>query len=449
MSVSEIIKKAGNLPRYTSFPTANHFKSNICQSDVQSWIGAIDVDRPISLYFHIPYCRQLCWYCGCHTSVTNKEEKIYDYLDLVIQEMDQRLAILGRGVKGKLKVSHIHFGGGSPTIIPATRFESFMQAVRDRFDVLDTAEIAIEVDPREVTEAKVAAYAFSGVNRASFGVQDFDLGVQKAINRVQPFRTVFDAVNLFYTYGIKNINLDLIYGLPHQNTEIMVTTVEKALLMQPARISLFGYAHVPWMKSHMRLINEADLPDSLSRMKLFEIASHILTDAGYKAIGLDHFVKPEDEMALAETKGYLRRNFQGYTTDQAEVLFGFGLSSISALPMGYWQNSLDMKAYRKLVGEGKLPINKGIALSEEDQERRRLIEQVMCQYRVDLSDTSLPNGEVSSIKEDLAPLEEAGIISIEDGVVTIGIEVRQFSRIVASKFDPYLQNVGDQHGKVA
>lgn len=442
-----------NLPRYTSYPTAPHFADSVTDETVSQWISAVPSHSQLSLYVHIPYCRQMCWYCGCNTKAVSRGSVVDDYLDHLALEFQTKSALLGRDIT----VTHLHFGGGSPTLLPPHAFDRVMDLIRQHFNLDPALDFAIEMDPREMSEAKIAAYARAGVTRASLGVQDFDIDVQRAINRVQPFRTVFRAVSQLRDYGIEAINLDLIYGLPLQNEDTMKKATEKALLMKPSRISLFGYAHVPWMKSHMRLIDEDSLPDADQRLRLFKLASDILIKAGYVAVGLDHFVKPVDPMAQALTTRRLSRNFQGYTTDTSDYLLGFGPSAISSTPDGYWQNTPDMRPYKTAVKASGLATVRGLALSKDDHIRRAVISGLMCYYDFDLESFRLSLGlsedYFDTALDRLKPLLEADLVAYEKGVVTIKGEARQLVRIVAACFDAYLNpkkhKTDKKHAQVA
>ncbi|WND02439.1 oxygen-independent coproporphyrinogen III oxidase [Temperatibacter marinus] len=449
LTKTEIMNKAGNLPRYTSYPTANHFSEKVTSTQSLAWVSSISSSQDVSLYLHIPFCRQLCWYCGCNTSVTHKEDPIYKYLSL----LESEIAIIASHLDPSIRVTHIHFGGGSPTIVPAGKFCNLMDIVKTSFTVSDHAEIAIEMDPREISEAKVAAYAKAGVNRASLGVQDFDLNVQRSINRIQPFRQVYDKIELLRSYGIENINVDLIYGLPNQSKETIHKTLEKTVLLSPSRVSLFGYAHVPWMKKHMKLIDETKLPKSEERMEFFELASELLIKAGYRAVGLDHFVRPDDTMARALETQTLKRNFQGYTIDTAKNLIGLGVSAISQTEDGYWQNFTDLKHYRAAIRSGVCATGKGLAVNEADLFCREVIEQLMCYYRVDRKSLSTQSSYYDQIwsaaLEQLRPLEAQGIVKIENEQIILLSETRQFVRLVAASFDQYLTASKNKHAQVA
>ncbi len=444
-----LLRENQKVPRYTSYPTAPHFTSNVGHETVTGWISDLADNSSLSLYFHVPFCRKMCWYCGCNTRATRRYSPVTGFLDHLFQEID----LVGHTLAGRGKVSHIHFGGGSPSMLQPDDFSALMRAVRNTFTVDKRAEIAIELDPREVSEAKVAAYALAGVNRASLGIQDFHADVQAAINRRQPFPTVYDAVKRLRDYGIRDINMDLLYGLPQQTTAHMVENIDFAVALDPSRISLFGYAHVPWMKKHMRLIEEAALPGGAERLSQFDTAAAHLAKRGFIPIGLDHFVHPKDPMAKALKDRTLKRNFQGYTTDGADALIGFGPSAISAYPQGYAQNSPANRQYFDAVRQGRLATIKGKTLTTSDKLRRQIIEGLMCYFEFDLHAFADAHGlnrsEFQSARDRIAELEDKGLAVWDAGVIRVPEEARQAVRLVAAAFDEYLTVSGARHAQVA
>ncbi len=444
----KLLKYTAMIPRYTSYPTAPHFNEAVDDSVFKSWLNP-NTEGQLSLYIHIPFCRQMCWYCGCNTKAVNKQAPIDEYVALLLKEIEMKTDVIKKG----MSVTHIHFGGGSPTILSPDQFTHIMQRIKSKLTISDTAEIAIEIDPREISEAKVAAYAQAGVNRASLGVQDFHEHVQKAINRIQPYSTVYKVVETLRAYKIDNISMDLIYGLPHQTEAIIDENIKLALLMRPNRISLFGYAHVPWMKSHMKMIKDEDLPDATLRLKLFTRASDNLAAAGYHDIGLDHFVLEGDEMLLALREKKLKRNFQGYTTDSAPSLIGFGLSSISDTPDGYAQNHPDMRSYKRAIDEGGFAISKGISLTEDDKIRAAIIEQIMCYFTLDLKGfcqiLNIDENQFLPELDKLKPLIDDGFVTVDNWTITVKGDARQSVRLVASVFDTYLKPSEQRHAQVS
>ncbi len=440
MKSTVLERYARRVPRYTSYPTAPHFHPGVGVDTYLKWLGRISDGTPLSLYFHVPFCEQMCWYCGCYTKVVRQYRPIADYANLLVEE----IAVNAAAIPGKPLVTHIHWGGGTPTILSAEDGERIMEAVAERFPLAPDAEIAVEMDPRTMTAEGAAALARQGVNRASLGVQDFTPAVQKAINRIQPFEMTERVVGWLRDAGIAGINFDLMYGLPDQTVDDAVATIDLAVRLAPDRIALFGYAHVPWMKSHQKMIAEDALPDAGERFRQAESAAARLVEHGYRRIGLDHFARAGDAMARALDEGRLRRNFQGYTTDPAETLIGLGASSIGALPEGYVQNSAPMRAYVEAVRSGRPAIARGVALSDDDRVRRGIIEQLMCYLRVDLDDVG---GDFAQEREMLAPMIEDGIAELDGGILSITEEGRPLMRTVCAVFDRYLSEGKARHSQ--
>jgi oxygen-independent coproporphyrinogen-3 oxidase len=433
-----IEKYAKPVPRYTSYPSAPHFHEGITQTSFVNWLGDIKRSEPISLYLHVPFCQELCWFCGCNTKITKQYEPIRKYVALLLKEIKLVSATIGQAVP----VSHVHWGGGSPTMLRPEDFDALMQALRECFDILPDAEIAVEIDPRTLKQELIEAFGRNGVTRASLGVQDFSADVQKAINRIQPVDMVRDAVDALKAVGISAINFDLIYGLPHQTVEKVVKTARLASELNPDRLSVFGYAHVPWMKKHMRLIPDESLPSILERYDQSQAIAEALKGLGYCQIGLDHFAKPDDHLVQASEKGQLRRNFQGYTTDRAETLIGLGVSSISSLPSGYSQNHSSMHQYAAAIEGGGFAIARGVALQATDIIDRKIIEKLMCNLEVDIITLSRW-GELPY--EALWLMEEDGLITISTDKIEITPEGRPFMRHVCAAFDRYLVEKKAKH----
>lgn len=435
------------VPRYTSYPTAPHFSPNVGHETYRSWLGAIDPAKAGSLYMHIPFCKEMCWYCGCHTKIVARYEPIAEYLAHIRKEV----GMVADCIPGRMKVAHIHFGGGTPTMTAPEDFEALMAMVRERFDIVDGAEIAVEIDPRTLTEDMAKALGRAGVNRASLGVQDFDADVQKAVNRIQPREMTERTLEWLRGNGIRHINLDLMYGLPRQSVESVTRSAEIALSMDADRFAVFGYAHVPWMKSHQKKIVESELADSYGRWDQFAAIAKTLTDAGYVTVGLDHFAKPTDELAVMQAKGELRRNFQGYTTDESEVLLGFGASSIGQLPQGYIQNAVPFAHYAEAIDAGRLPTVKGLAISEDDRVRRAVIERLMCDMAVDLDAVAVQHGlPPETFDEELAGMGDLvadGVAAVEGRRLSVPESARPLMRIPAARFDTYLSTGAGRHSR--
>lgn len=450
---AKILKYDRLVPRYTSYPTAPHFKqaddTTAKDSRYREWIAALPEQASLSLYLHVPFCSKMCWYCGCHTKVTQRYAPVEDYAHLMLREIDMLADILPSGHR----IHHIHFGGGSPGMLRSCDFEKVMERIRAGMHLHEQAEIAIEVDPRGLTEGRAATYAQQGVNRISLGVQDFDDKVLESVNRQQPFELSEKAVRLFRENGITRFNFDLLYGLPHQTLDTMSATIDKALSLDPDRVSLFGYAHVPWMKKHMRLIDEGALPDKEMRYDLFELGAQKLQQAGYVAIGIDHFAKAGDSLAIAAKSGRLHRNFQGYTTEQTDALVGIGASAIGKLPQGYVQNAVDMPHYEAAILDGRLGAQKYCPMSAEDHLRGDLIERLMCDFTVDVAAVCTRHGvPVDHLDGCFAALDDfiaEGFMTLTDRVITVDPAAKHMVRIVCSAFDAYMAKLSDtpRHAK--
>ena len=442
-----LLKYDGSVPRYTSYPTAPHFSEAVDADTYTGWLGEIPPEEPLSLYFHVPFCDTLCWFCGCQMTVVNRYQPVASYLDILELEIDRVSDVLA----GRRPVRHLHWGGGSPTIIASDDFKKVMARIAQRFDILDEAEIAIEIDPRGFEVAHARALAEAGINRASIGIQDFDPAVQAAVNRLQPYDETKRVVESLKDVGVSGISFDLLYGLPHQTVETMISTVDLAMALEPARLSLFGYAHVPWMRSHQSLIPEDLLPDGRGRLALYRAAAGRLAEHGYIAIGLDHFAKADDPMAIAIDEGRLHRNFQGYTTDSAQTLIGFGASAIGALPQGYIQNSPLVPDYRGAIEEGRLPIAKGIAIDDEDRLRRAVIERLMCDLSVDLGVEAERFGREAKMFDAsvaaLIPLQADGLVSIDGSRIVVPDGARLAVRVVCAAFDRYFGHGPGRHSR--
>jgi len=435
------------VPRYTSYPTAPHFRPMADDGTYRAWLAGLDPARPLSLYFHIPFCDEMCWFCGCYTKIVNRYEPIRQYLDA----LEAEVALVAEALPGPFRAQHLHWGGGSPTMLRADDWSALTARLRSAFAVTADAEIAVEIDPRDATEQYIAALGAAGVNRASIGVQDFDPAVQAAINRHQPFAVVQRVCGWLRKHGVGAINLDLMYGLPHQTVERVTAMVDLAVRLEPARVALFGYAHVPWMKTHQRLIDEAALPGSSERWRQARAAALRLEEHGLRPVGLDHFARPDDPLAVAAANGRLHRNFQGYTTDAAAVLLGFGASAIGSLPQGYVQNLMPLKDYRDAVSAGRLPVARGLALGADDRLRGEIIERLMCDLEVDTAAVCRRHGaEPAGLDPALAalrPLAADGLVEVEGARVEVTEAGRPFVRLAAAAFDAYLGTGTARHSR--
>ncbi|MDR3461108.1 MAG: oxygen-independent coproporphyrinogen III oxidase [Beijerinckiaceae bacterium] len=433
-----------SVPRYTSYPAAPHFHGGVDGHVYGDWLESLSrTPAPVSLYLHVPFCRSVCFYCGCSTKATRRDEPLAAYAVLLRKELAMVASRTGR-----LPVSHMHWGGGTPNLLPSAVLAGIVADIRRDFDILPDAEHAMEIDPRYLTPEGAASLAAAGVTRVSLGVQDFDSAVQMMIGRIQPFDTVVNAAESLRQVGIRDFNFDLIYGLPGQTVESIDRTVRLAVSLNPSRIAMFGYAHVPWFRANQRLIDEEKLPDRLSRIRLAETARGAIESEGYVAVGIDHFARPTDSLARAASARTLRRNFQGYTTDAATSLIGVGASSVGQMPQGYVQNAADTSVWTEAIGQGQFAVVKGLALTAEDRLRAEVIAELLCYFDVDYAAIALRHGFGAGVFagaiEELAPLVDAGFLRIEAGRVTILREGPALARVVASAFDAYLKT-GARH----
>ena len=429
------------VPRYTSYPTAPNFGPAVEAKVYGAWLAALPREATLSLYLHVPFCRVLCHYCGCHTKATLRDEPVEAYAQLLVEE----IALVAERA-GARKVTHIHWGGGTPSILDADLLKFVTDEINHRFDLFALREHAIELDPRYVAPTLAAALRDIGVNRASLGVQDFNPHVQAAAGRIQPFETVKTAVDLLHGVGIDHINIDLMYGLPKQTADDVRHTVTLAHSLGPQRVAVFGYAHVPWFRPQQKLILDADLPTSPQRLAQAEAAHETLVQFGYRPVGLDHYAKPDDR--LVAQGGKLGRNFQGYTDDDADALVGLGASAISRLPQGFAQNQPAVGNYSRAIAEGKLATVKGIALSADDRLRGHIIERLMCDMAVDLDAVVGEIGlaaDFSDELESLQPYRDNGSVEIDGHRIRITEKGRPYLRLVASAFDTYLGQAKSRH----
>ena len=435
------------VPRYTCYPTAPHFQLGVGSRHYAEWLQGLPKEEPVSLYIHVPFCDSLCWFCGCHTKIINRYEPVARYLDLLFAEIDLIVATIGRD----RPLAHVHFGGGSPTILSGDDICRLGEYLHQRFRIADDVEFAVEIDPRGVSEDKVATLAAIGVNRASIGLQDINPAVQRAVNRIQPLSTTRHVVDGLRTSGIEAINVDLMYGLPHQDLDGIGRTVDAAASLDPDRLALFGYAHMPWMKRHQRLIDEKALPDAVDRWAQFGHASECLKAEGYRPIGLDHFAKPDDTLVQAQRQGRLRRNFQGYTVDAADALIGLGPSAIGALREGYVQNKVPLHAWRDAIAGGRFAADRGLVIDDEDRLRRAIIERLMCDFEVDLAASLAAfDRDAEHFAAEIDCLDElaADGILLRDGLtIKVPEPARPLVRIAAAVFDQYLASSHARHAR--
>ncbi len=425
------------VPRYTSYPTAPVFSPEVGATQQAEALSALDPDEPVSVYLHIPFCERLCWFCACRTQGTKTLTPVEAY----IGTLEQELALLQKVLPKGLRMGRMHWGGGTPTILPPVLIHRLAQAVKSVIPPTEDCEFSVEIDPTMVDRHKIAALAAEGMNRASIGIQDFDPVVQKAIGRMQPHDVTRACVDDLRAEGIRSLNADLVYGLPHQDAARLDDTVSKVLDLGPDRIALFGYAHVPWMSKRQQLIDEEALPGEVARYELAELAARRFETAGFHSIGIDHFALPGDALAVAATTGHLRRNFQGYTDDSCATLIGLGASSISRLPSGYVQNAAATPAYVQRIEAGQLAGARGHVMTGDDLLRARAIEMIMCDFRLDLSSLRSAFGvRADSLKPELALVAEqfGDLVALTGDALTIRPDGRALTRIVASRFDSHV-----------
>ena len=450
--VAELIARYdGRVPRYTSYPTAPHFSPAAGPSVYPRWLAELPAGTPLSLYLHVPFCDRLCLYCGCNTSVVRLESSHRAYAALVMREIDHVASLIGR----RAAVSHMHWGGGTPTSLPSDCLISIMDRLKERFAFAREAEIAIEIDPTSLPPDRRDALEPMGVTRVSLGVQDFEPAVQHAIGRVQSYEETEACATAARAIGVGSLNLDLIYGLPLQTTEGVARTARRALDLKADRVAVFGYAHVPWMKRHQALIPEDQLPGAVERYAQLNAIHRVLTqEGGYVALGLDHYALPSDAMAKAAAARRLKRSFQGYTTDAAPALLGFGASSIGSLPQGYVQNAPTAAAYAREIDAGRLATVRGVALTADDRLRRDVIERVMCDLEVDVEAIAAKHGAdaaplTAAASEGMPRFEEDGLASWDGRRIVVSERGRPFVRSIAALFDAYLarQTLKPRHSR--
>lgn len=445
MSNSLLHRYSGAVPRYTSYPTAPHFHEGVSNALYCQWLSELTDKHDISLYIHVPYCDRLCWFCACHTKHTLKYEPITAYL----QSLKREVAAVGRHVSPDAKVTAVHLGGGSPTMLRPDDLRDLMTCLRSAFSFAGDVEISVEMDPNDLDDPRYDALADIGMTRASLGVQDFDPLVQKTINRIQTFEQTKSVVDAVRARGVHSVNCDILYGLPYQTLETLARTVDDIVSLSPDRIALFGYAHVPWMKKHQTMIPDAALPDIDQRFAQMNLAADMLAAAGYEAIGIDHFAKPDDRLAIAARSGLLRRNFQGYTDDAAEALIGLGASSIGQLPQGYIQNMPATGEYQRMADSDGLTAVRGIALSQDDRLRARVIEEIMCRFAFSFADVrgAFPQIAETVIHEaqQFAALNRDGLCEISMDEFRLTERGKPFARTVAAQFDIYLSTGKGRH----
>ena len=434
-------------PRYTSYPPATKFTEDVNWSELDARIEATNTAaRDLSVYFHIPFCETLCWFCGCTTVITLDHGKGADYIDYLGREVAKMAPRLNPG----RKVVQLHFGGGSPTFLRPDEIRRLGAIIQKHFTLSPEIEASVEVDPRRLTRDHLAALREIGFNRASMGVQDFNPKVQEAIHRIQPCEMTRQAMDWMRELEFGSINLDLIYGLPHQTPESFGETLETVLEMNPDRLALFSYAHVPWIKPAQKILEAKILPSPETKLQVLKLVIEKLTAGGrYVYIGMDHFARPDDELAVAQRDKRLQRNFQGYSTRSGSDIYAFGMSSISQIPDAYWQNEKDLPKYREAVDAGRMPWSRAYLVTDEDKIRRETIMRVMCDLSLDFAAMSARLGinfERHFEKElaSLAPFAADGLVKPSASGLEVTDSGRLFIRNIAMCFDNTLAPAGER-----
>jgi len=426
------------VPRYTSYPTAPHFDAAVDGGVFAQWLAAIPPGSQVSAYVHVPFCRRLCWFCACRTQGTSTLEPVRAYVETLKSEIALVAAALPEGVT----LSRLHWGGGTPTLMSPAMIRELSATVFAMAPMAPDAEFSVEIDPNEVDGERLDALAEAGMNRASIGVQDFDADIQATIGRDQTYEVTQAAVEAIRARGVVSLNADILYGLPEQSEARIASTVQKLLSLSPDRVALYGYAHVPWMARRQQMIPSELLPRPEERLHLFETARRLFLWDGYAEVGIDHFARPEDGLARALKAGTLKRNFQGYTDDQSEVLVGIGASAISYFPQGYAQNAPATAAHTKAVREGRFSVSRGHAFRGEDVMRKRIIEALMCDFRLDLAEIRGNFGiSAPALRALLAPVAEhfGRFVRLGEDSFVIPPEGRPLTRMIAAEFDEYFK----------
>lgn len=426
------------VPRYTSYPTAPHFAGGVSPDVFVQWIEAIPAGSEISLYMHVPFCRRLCWFCACRTQGTSSDEPVLAYAKVLKAE----IALLKRHLAPGVKLSRLHWGGGTPTLLPADSMRDLAATVFEAVPMAEGAEFSVEIDPNEIDAPRLDALAAAGMNRASIGVQDFDPEIQKTIGREQSYELTKQVADMIRERGVQSLNADILYGLPFQTNPRIADSVLKLLTLNPDRVALYGYAHVPWMSRRQQMIPSDAMPTPQERLALFETARKLFVADGYDEIGIDHFARPEDGMAKAAKAGTLRRNFQGYTDDTAPVLVGLGASSISRFPQGFAQNASGTADHTRAIREGHFSTHRGHAFKGEDVMRARIIEALMCDFHVSrteiLAAFDVAPDRLRGMLQNAADAFP-GMVSLTDEGLTILPHGRPLTRMIARAFDAYDQ----------
>lgn len=432
-----------NGPRYTSYPTADRFVEAFNAETYSSWIAKREIggiSRPLSLYVHIPFCNTLCFYCACNKVITKDRSKAEKYVQYVIKELEMQAALLGEGQR----VEQLHWGGGTPTFLSDGQIRELMGAIRKHFKLVENGEYSIEIDPRKVTDATIALLGELGFNRISVGVQDFDEEVQRAVNRIQSEEETLQVIHAARANGFKSVSIDLIYGLPKQNLAGFKATLDKVIAADVDRVSIYNYAHMPALFKPQRRIHEEDMPAAQLKLDILSLAVKTLTDAGYVYIGMDHFAKPDDELAVAQRQGRLHRNFQGYSTHSDCDLVAVGLSSIGKIGPTYSQNFRELDDYYDALDHNELPIMRGLELNADDLVRRAIIQALMCHFEIPKESFNIAylidfDQYFATELVELKEYEREGLLKISPQWISVTPKGRMLIRNICMVFDKYLR----------
>lgn len=434
-------------PRYTSYPTAVEFHEGVDDETYRRTLETADRagDRPLSVYVHLPFCDERCFFCGCNVIISPQKQRSTPYLDLLRVELDR----LAERLPGRRRISQIHLGGGTPTYFSPRQLVDLVRDVFDRFPPVPEAELAVEVDPRVTTDEHLHALGGVGFNRISLGVQDFTESVQESINRSQTVDQTAHVVEEARSAGFSGINIDLVYGLPRQDVDGFGRTVETVIRIGADRAAVYSFAYVPWLHAHMNKLPVDALPSRETKFALFAVARQRFIEAGYETIGMDHFARPNDELAVAKRRGRLKRNFQGYSVVPADDTVGLGISSIGDIAGVYVQNEKKLSRYRAAIDAGRMPVERGIVLDQDDLVRRAVIRQLMCNFRIDVTDVERRHGirfrdYFSTDLALLAEHEREGLVEVADDAVSATPLGELFVRNLAMCFDRYLRERSDR-----
>jgi oxygen-independent coproporphyrinogen-3 oxidase len=447
MNTQSTLKRLGlfdaRVPRYTSYPTAPQFNPGVGPETFAKWISAVPSGAQISLYIHVPFCKRLCWFCACRTQGTSSDAPVIAYAEMLRAEID----LLRRHLAPGVTLSRLHWGGGTPTLLMPDLIRALADQVFDVVPMAPGGEFSVEIDPNEIDASRLDALVAAGMNRASIGVQDFDPEIQKTIGREQSFELTKQVADMIRDRGVASLNADILYGLPDQTNARIADSVQKLLALSPDRVALYGYAHVPWMSRRQQMIPSDKIPLAEARLGLFETARNLFVADGYAEIGIDHFARPTDGLAIAAAKGDLRRNFQGYTDDTTTALIGLGASSISRFPQGFAQNASATAAHTKQIREGKFSTHRGHVFAGDDLLRARIIEALMCDFRVNREELQRDFNADPAVVQAMfqAAMDTFGdMVHLDHTGLAIAKRGRPLTRLIARAFDAYDQSAA-QH----